>query len=215
MRLKKIEKIESDSYLFDIETKKNNNFFANGILVHNSSCTIYVRFKKDVAEGLYEVGICSRNLELKMNEENSGNAFVRAITEDKYFDYLHYLGDDLAIQGELCGPGIQGNKYKLEKPTFFVFDVFSISKQRYLTREERWEVLQKLIGLGVSVRQVPHLGTTKIPDSVASCLAMAEGMSKLNPKAHREGIVFKSECVIENEVPSFKAISNTFLLKEG
>ncbi len=42
---------------------------------------------------------------------------------------------------------------------------------------------------------------------------MAEGKSVINPKAEREGIVFKSYTVINGEVPSFKAISNRFLLE--
>jgi Rnl2 family RNA ligase len=37
MKIKSIRKIESNSKLYDIETKKNHNFFANNILVHNSN----------------------------------------------------------------------------------------------------------------------------------------------------------------------------------
>lgn len=179
-----------------------------------SSCTVFVNFKRDVAEGLYEVGICSRNFELKINEENKDNTFIKTVAEAGYLDQIHKLGQSIAVQGELCGPGIQGNKYKLERPTLFVFDVFLIDKHRYATREERWEILQSLMTLGVKVDQVPHLGSTQIPGSIQECLTMAEGNSKINPQAKREGIVFKTQDVIEGQVVSFKAISNAFLLQE-
>jgi RNA ligase (TIGR02306 family) len=179
-----------------------------------SSCTVFVRFQRDVAEGLYEVGICSRNFELKINEENKDNTFIKTVTEAGYLNHMFKLGKSIAVQGEVCGPGIQGNKYKLERPTLFVFDVFLIDERRYATREERWEVLQALISLGVKVDQVPHLGSTKMPGSIQECLTMADGKSKINPKANREGIVFKTLDVIEGQVVSFKAISNAFLLQE-
>lgn len=133
---------------------------------------------------------------------------------DGYLEHLHKLGRSLAIQGELCGPGIQGNKYNLEKHVFCVFDVYDIDKRRYLTLIDRWDVLKQLLMLGVDINQVPHLGVTAIPKTVNECLKMAEGKSKLNPKQEREGLVFKSTKVINGYVPSFKAISNKFLLGE-
>ena len=178
-----------------------------------SSCTVFVNFDLESSEGLYEVGICSRNFKLKIGEENKDNVFVKTVTEVGYLDHIHKLDQSLAIQGELCGPGIQGNKYQLQYPVFFVFDVYLIDKGRYATREERWDILQSLITLGVKVNQVPHLGTIKIPDSIKECLTMADGQSKVNPQTKREGIVFKSRDVIENQVVSFKVISNQFLLK--
>jgi len=37
MKIKHIEKIETKEICYDIETKKNHNFFANNILIHNSN----------------------------------------------------------------------------------------------------------------------------------------------------------------------------------
>ena len=47
--------------------------------------------------------------------------------------------------------------------------------------------------------------------NVQDILAMAEGMSMLNDKQEREGIVFKS---VSGGI-TFKAISNKYLLKSG
>jgi RNA ligase (TIGR02306 family) len=177
-----------------------------------SSCSIYTRFLRDVAEGYYEIGVCSRNLDLKL-DDNDDNAFIKTARRDGYLDQLPKLNMSIAIQAELCGPGIQGNKLKLEQTELFVFDIWLIDQQRYATRLERTDILRRLFPLGVKVKQVPHLGTMRLPDTMESCLLMAEGKSTINPKAEREGIVFKSLTVIEGVVPSFKCISNKFLLK--
>lgn len=177
-----------------------------------SSCTVYVRFLRDVAEGYYEMGVCSRNLDLKL-DDNEDNAYIRTVQRDGWLDALPLLNKNIAIQAELCGPGIQGNKLKLDQTEMFVFDIWLIDEQRHATRMERTEIVFDLIGLGAKINQVPHLGTANLPESLEACLLMAEGKSKINPKAEREGIVFKSSTVIKGEVPSFKAISNRFLLK--
>jgi len=237
-----IEPFYSESPRYDITVEETHNFYANGILVHNcqncysemafldnhqhggidwiieekldgSSCTVFVDFKTDVASGLYEVGVCSRNFQLKINEENKDNTFIKTVTDAGYLEHIHKLGQSIAIQGELCGPGIQGNKYKLEKPCFYLFDIYLIILGRYATRSERWTIINLLKAKGVNVNQVPHLGTVKMPSSVSECLLMAEGKSFFNKKQEREGIVFKTTVPVNGKVLSFKAISNKFLLK--
>jgi RNA ligase (TIGR02306 family) len=180
-----------------------------------SSTTIYVNFKRDVADGYYEVGVCSRNLELKINEENAGNAYIKAATDAGYLEHMPKLNESFAIQAELCGPGIQGNKYKLDKPDLFVFNVWLIDNQRHATYDEREMILNSLRLLGVKVYEVPHLEIINhLPDSVEQCLIKAEGKSMINPDVEREGVVFKTNTTINKEVVSFKAISNKFLMSE-
>lgn len=41
MKIKSIKKIKNNSKRYDIQIKNNNNFFANGILVHNSMLELY------------------------------------------------------------------------------------------------------------------------------------------------------------------------------
>lgn len=158
-----------------------------------SSCTIF-RW-----EG--ELRVCSRNLELKINDENKDNTFVAMALKigDK-------VPDGFAFQGELMGPGIQGNREGFTEHKFFVFDIFDIQNYRYLEPQLRRE---KCFDLWID--HVPVLNAvTNTPNSVEEGLALAEGPS-INHKI-REGLVWKS-----NEDPSFsfKTISNTFLLKGG
>jgi RNA ligase (TIGR02306 family) len=157
-----------------------------------SSCTIF-RWED-------KLRVCSRNLELKINEENADNAFVAEALKigDK-------IKDGLAFQGEIMGPGIQGNREGFTEHRFFVFDIFDIQKHEYLTPENR-----KWVTDFHGLDHVPVLGECwTAPASVEEALSMAEGPS-INHKI-REGLVWKC-----NEDPSFsfKTISNKFLLKE-
>ena len=158
-----------------------------------SSCTIF-RW-----EG--ELRVCSRNLELKINDENKDNTFVKIA-----LDWDSVIPDGYAIQGEICGPGIQGNREGFTEPDFFPFDIFDIRKHEYLSPKERRDFCNKHCLNHVSVIAFDW----KAPNSVEEGLALAEGPS-INHKI-REGLVWKC-----NEDPSFsfKTISNQFLLKGG
>lgn len=158
-----------------------------------SSCTIF-RWEN-------ELRVCSRNLELKINEENADNTFVAMALKigDK-------IPDGLAFQGEIMGPGIQGNREGFKEHRFFVFDIFDIQKHEYFDPYSRIITCDSF-----GIEHVPVLGEDWLaPESVEAGLALAEGPS-INHKI-REGLVWKC-----NEDPSFsfKTISNQFLLKGG
>jgi RNA ligase (TIGR02306 family) len=153
-----------------------------------------------------EFGVCSRNLDLKCDEHNTfwkvaieENIEAQMMAIDPYWDF--------AIQGELIGPGIQGNIYKLSKPEFRVFDVYNIQEGKYLNPSDRRELID---GMGLKHVPVLHESLDLHGASVDSLLAFAEGKSVLNDKQEREGIVFKEV----NGGMSFKAISNKYLLGE-
>ena len=82
-----------------------------------------------------EFGVCSRNLDLK---ETADNTFWQVARRDELEGKMRECGgiSNWAIQGELIGPGIQGNIYKLSQPEFRIFDVYlgwrnhSISQDR-------------------------------------------------------------------------------------
>lgn len=160
-----------------------------------SSCTIFWEEN--------QLRVCSRNLELKI--EDTGNAFVKQalIVQDKV---KNFVTDGLALQGELVGLGIQGNPYGLPNQQFFVYDVFDIKAQRYLDPITRQDLI-KLLGLN----HVPILLDKASLGSKNVELLNADGKSILNPKVDREGLVFK--IMDEYKSDSFKVISNKWLLK--
>jgi RNA ligase (TIGR02306 family) len=179
------------------------------IKLDGSSMTIYTK------DG--DVGVCSRNLELKDNEDNQNNSFVRMAHELDYSKSLpavaEMVGFDFAVQGELMGPGIQGNREKFDSLKFYIFDIFNITEQRYLLPNERVQVFNLLNGQNTNYHHVPYV--TGCIDFSASdlnvdlFLDIAEQPS-INHK-YAEGVVFKH---LSDSTKSFKAISNKFLLKE-
>jgi RNA ligase (TIGR02306 family) len=170
-----------------------------------SSTTIYVK------DG--EVGVCSRNIDLK---ETEGNSFWKAARDQNIIEPLLELskekGEEYAIQGELIGEGIQGNPEKLKGQRFYLFDIYSITEGRYFEPFERYTVLDQLRMLGADVEHVPiidqHVFLTQQYETIDDLLNFAEGPS-LNPQTRREGIVFKSW----DSDFTFKAIANSYLLK--
>jgi RNA ligase (TIGR02306 family) len=149
-----------------------------------------------------EFGVCSRNVELK---DDGANTFWRVAKQYMLEDKLRSFGYNIAIQGELIGPNIQGNIYKLQAPDFYVFDMFDIDKQEYLSAYDRLALVHSL-----QLKHTPVIGHLKGLDSTQSYLDFAEGKSVLNPNQEREGLVFKT---IYGSF-SFKAISNRYLLKQ-
>ncbi len=149
-----------------------------------------------------EFGVCSRNLDLKRDENN---AFWKAATQNGIEEKMRKFGNDFAIQGELIGPGIQENIYKLSETKFYVFDVYDIADGRYLNPQDRRELID-VMGLN----HVPVLNTCYVLNAtVEQILNSAEGQSVM-AKTEREGIVFKHV----NGGMTFKAISNEYLLGE-
>lgn len=154
-----------------------------------------------------DVGVCTRNIDLKLDQE--GNTFVDTAVRIGILDKLSALGRNIAIQGELMGEGIQGNRENIKGHQFFVFNVWDADKMQYLSPAECRAFCEEL-----ELQHVPVLCTNATLEDIGvtdleSILKFAEGPS-LNHKI-REGVVFKR---VDGQF-SFKVISNLFLLKGG
>lgn len=152
-----------------------------------------------------EFGVCSRNMDLKRDENNA--FWATAIREDIEAK-MRDTGPDaqFAIQGELIGPGIQNNIYKLSRTEFYVFDVYNIQSGEYLTPVFRRALIERM-----GLNHVPLINPEyPVVASIDGLLEAAEGVSVLNAKQEREGIVFKQ---VDGGM-TFKAISNKYLLGE-
>lgn len=151
-------------------------------------------------------GVCSRNLDLK---EDGGTTFWEVARRAGIEDKMRAVptGGDFAIQGELIGPGIQGNIYKLSKPEFRVFDVYNISGGFYMNPAARRKLIETM-----GLNHVPVItdGKDLGCGTVDELLLWAEGASAINSTQEREGIVFKQM----DGGMTFKAISNKYLLGE-
>lgn len=188
------------------------------VKLDGTSVTVYYR------DG--HVGVCSRNWELKVDApENKNNTIIKIARESGLLDYLASLKKNYAFQGELIGEGIQGNNEKLKGHSLYIFDIWNIDAQRYLTPLERRDCLwgtsaysfivnTPLIAESARyVEAVDDIGSMKLPVKdgnvdIAQLIADADGAS-LTPGVAREGVVWKHE----SGAFSFKVVSNAYLLK--
>ena len=83
-------------------------------------------------------GVCMRNYELKINENNGHNTLVKLATSGLLVA-IKASGMNVAVQGEVMGEGIQGNKEKFKGHRFYVFNIYLIDERRYMTPAERMD----------------------------------------------------------------------------
>lgn len=149
--------------------------------------------------------ICSRNLRLKKNTDSKWMAPLLELgLEQKMAAYCDHHNVSLAIQGELVGPGINGNRDQNSKYRFLVFRVWDITEQEFLSPDRRL-MLCAVLGL----EHVLILGRWKIfedLDTLPKMLEFTEG--KTDNGNEREGVVFKGD-----DGSHFKCINNNYLLK--
>lgn len=176
-----------------------NEPFEISIKLDGSSMTLY--------KNNGNIGVCSRNLEV-----DNTSTFWEIAEKQNLVNALDKFEGNIALQGELIGEKIQGNPEKISGKKFILFDIYNIDKQSYYYSEERLRVLKQLQELGAVLEHVPILqdnaSLTQFTN-LQDILDYAEGKS-MNPKVNREGIVFK--CL--SKPFSFKAISNSYLLKQ-
>lgn len=156
-----------------------------------------------------EFGVCSRNLDLK---ETEGNSFWSTARRDGVEEKMReqFGLRDFALQGELIGPGIQGNIYGLKDTQFRIFDIYDIRRGEYVDPMTRQAIVgeMELAHVPVLTYQAKLTDTLGITD-IDGLLKFAEGKSTL-ADVEREGVVFKEI----NGGFTFKAISNKYLLGE-
>jgi RNA ligase (TIGR02306 family) len=161
-----------------------------------------------------EEGVCSRNNELQIEDE--GNKYVTMYIQSGLQNALKAIGKNYAVQGELMGPSIQNNREGLTKQVLYIFDIFDITNNEYLNPSDRLAFMDELYTNLVNPEMVTHVPIYHSNVTLASIgvhdleqlLTYAEGKSLVH--AVREGLVFKSK----NGQFSFKAISNSYLLKQ-
>lgn len=152
-------------------------------------------------------GICGRNWEYVETEDN---ALWYTARRYEIIDALIKTGRNLALQGELVGPGICKNKEKLVRLEFFLFRVWDIEAGRFLSDAEKLALVEEMKAMGAEIKTVPDLGLVTMPDdvSVDNLLAMARGPSMM-PNTIREGDVYHR---VDGGF-SFKVINDEWLLK--
>lgn len=165
------------------------------------SVTFYYR------DGVF--GACSREVEYEYDSENPLWIIAEKYGLEKK---LKNYGKNVAIQGEMVGPNIQGNKYKLDEYQLYLFNLIDIDQYKYENYYELTEFADEHL-----ICTVPMLNEHyELDDDITKLEQLASGTSKI-AKTKREGIVIRP--VVEtmdaemNGRVSFKVIDPQFLVK--
>lgn len=116
------------------------------------------------------------------------------------YNLENILPEGLAIQMEIVGPSINGNREKLTEIEGYVYDIYDIVNHVYLSSKHRVKICNVL-------------GLKHIPIIEEKCYPLQKTLDELLQDAdngNQEGFVYKS---LSDPSISFKVISNKYLLK--
>ena len=158
-----------------------------------SSCTIVVR------NGKIEY-VCSRNLSLK---ESDTNGFWRAAKKLTLTPDMNFV-----IQGELMGPGVQGNQMGLMEPTLYVYQIRSLDTNAWFS----YGVMGTICNSELNCDYVPLVGKIKLGAPIESLQRLADEQTVNGKPA--EGIVVRSSlmgaCMGNGRPLGFKIINRNY-----
>lgn len=109
----------------------------------------YLSLKYDGSSGTFiwnngEFDVCSRRLNLKENELNT---FWKIARKYNLKEKLQHLGDNIAIQAECCGNGIQKNPMKLSDLEMRAFTIRNLNTQRYYNLDEMIKICDHILNI--------------------------------------------------------------------
>lgn len=157
--------------------------------------------------------VCSRNLRLK-KATASGEVPIYWQMAFKY-NILGKLAEALvggmeyAVQGEIVGPGINGDRNKEKEASFKCFRIYDIANQKFLNPNETVAFCKEFDIPHVDIIETDFPFFDKIT-TMEDALKFAEG--KTAEGNERKGIVCKT--VDDGPYASFKIVSNKYLLSE-
>jgi len=200
---------------------------------------IYITVKCDGTSSTFsrvegELEICSQNWSLKewsREEDPDGKPPIHNLYWKMFrkyeMDTILNENDNIAIQAEMVGPGIQKNKLDLNEVEIRVFDIWDVKKSQYYDFDDLWDFCLKY-----KLPMVPVLYTSNGSGGATTSLTLTGAMRTMeywleraqgtyqNTKNRREGIVVRTckaqymgKIGIQNRA-SFKALNNNFLLKD-
>lgn len=194
------------------KVKDDDQIYEVTIKLDGTSCTFYLN------KG--EFGVCSRNMDLK---EDENNVYWKMAKKYDVENILRKLGRNIALQGEIIGEGIQGNPEGIKGQEFYLFDIWDIDNHCYLNYMDRYDIYfeylhkvkrflnfeyKELMPRCPNPKEGFEFSLNQFVGNIDKLLKFADG-----PSLHammREGIVFKA---LESDM-RFKVISNEYLLKE-
>lgn len=173
------------------------------------------------------LSVASRNVWFPTRVANQYWNIVDKIGFEAYLKKYH-KGQSFAFQGELCGPNIQGNKYKFSEHRLYIFGMYNIKAQMYVTAPSLRLIVEAMIEATGSpyLFHVPilkdNIPIKRIGTTIQDWLGYATTKSFYNEETWNEGIVVRSLddkpygiSKMNGKRFSFKVISPEFLLQYG
>jgi RNA ligase (TIGR02306 family) len=169
----------------------------------------------------HKFGVCSRNLELKEDETVYWDIAHKLNLKQRLTDYFVSYNKNIAIQGEICGPGINKNHAGLKKLSLFIFNIYDIDQQKCFNFDD---LNRTAAELQLETVPIDWIGKFDIKEfTVEKLIEMARGKYS-GTNNNREGIVIRPVCGTSSEVVSSyggdprrglstKVINNDYLLK--
>ena len=165
--------------------------------------------------------VCSRNvvqddINTKNYDEDLKNVYWDMAQRYRIEDFLKIIAEtaeaeeQVTLQGEIIGEGIQSNKYNLKGKDIYFFNlIIDGRKIDSVTARNILRDINETNFNDVILKWVPIVQTNYIlPDTLDELMEFSTGKSLLNDTL-REGYVFRNY----EENLSFKCVSNDFLLK--
>jgi RNA ligase (TIGR02306 family) len=170
-----------------------------------TSCTVYHN------NGV--VGVCGRNREYR--EDTASCAMWAWVHKRGLKEKMLTLGENIAVQGEFCGQGIQKNRLKLMEPNVYVFDIVRLEANGSRPKTGLADLQTYCERLGLDMVPVEETGE-RFNCTLDELLEKARG--KYSSGMDKEGIVVRTQEFQHNtglqHKMSFKVINNDFLKKE-
>jgi len=209
--IKKTDEERVQNLVSELEYWKGSHCYISE-KVDGSSCTIYLK------DG--DFGVCGRKLNYleyergylyrkfynltHKNKKDFTNSYWKVVRKYGLENKMRNYGGNFAIQGELYGEGIQGNRYKVKGQHLALFSVFDIDAYAYRPLEDLL-TFSKLL----EVNTVPIIEKNfGLYHTVDELVELSKGRSVLY-NTEREGIVIRA---LDSSF-SFKAINPKYLVK--
>ena len=175
-----------------------------------SSSTFFTYDKRSWGRRKRHLGVCSRNVWLK--KQNEGNFWKMALKYDMERKFCGF--GSMSLQGEIVGPSIQKNKYKLAEVDLYVFNVrmdgllMSLISSLTACRSFGLKFVPVVRESFIPAKEIGQKDT--VQEVVNFMVELSKGKSALANR-NREGIVVRLK---SDPSVSFKVINPDFLLEE-
>lgn len=152
----------------------------------------------------FSFGVCSRKLLLNRPDNSSYWTMAKKYSIESVLKSIIGKYDYVAIQGEICGPRIQDNKYNLPEWDMYAFNLIYPDGKR-----NNQSASALLWSRGIKFVPIVSSGVKLFP-TISDMLKYSDGQSMIGDNL-REGLVFRNY----TKGLSFKVVSPQFLLEYG